>query len=80
MVLGRLSGGRIRLCALAGPATSAGPDGWISAIWPMPAELRHLPAIAFDLLAALYNTVEDGAAWPREVLKARAVALPKTTE
>eukprot|EP00969_Alexandrium_andersonii_P097201 4290538-Alexandrium_andersonii.AAC.1 len=60
MGLGRLSGGRVRRRAMAGPATSAGPDGW------MPSELRHLPAIAFDMLAALYNAVEDGAAWPKE--------------
>eukprot|EP00969_Alexandrium_andersonii_P327138 14455771-Alexandrium_andersonii.AAC.1 len=46
----------------------------------MPAELKYLPASAFDLLAALYNAVEDGAPWPGEVLKARAVALPKTEQ
>eukprot|EP00969_Alexandrium_andersonii_P322375 14243950-Alexandrium_andersonii.AAC.1 len=57
---------------MAGPATSPGPDGW------MPAELKYLPAGAFGLLAALYNAVEEGASWPKEVLKARAVALPKT--
>eukprot|EP00969_Alexandrium_andersonii_P017399 760735-Alexandrium_andersonii.AAC.1 len=26
----------------------------------------------------MYNAIEDGAAWPREVLRARAVASPKT--
>eukprot|EP00969_Alexandrium_andersonii_P168700 7455905-Alexandrium_andersonii.AAC.1 len=40
--LGRLSGSRVRRCAEAGPATSAGSDGW------MPAELRWLPPLAFD--------------------------------
>eukprot|EP00969_Alexandrium_andersonii_P023276 1017258-Alexandrium_andersonii.AAC.1 len=59
---------------MAGPATSAGPDGWI------PAELKYLPESAFGLLAALYNAVEEGASWPKEVLKARAVALPKTEQ
>eukprot|EP00969_Alexandrium_andersonii_P321543 14207742-Alexandrium_andersonii.AAC.1 len=59
MGLGRLSGGRVRRCAVAGPATSTWPDGW------MASELRRLPAIAFDLLAALYNAVEEGAVWPK---------------
>eukprot|EP00969_Alexandrium_andersonii_P236580 10444038-Alexandrium_andersonii.AAC.1 len=66
MALGRLTGERVHQCAMGGPATSAGPDGW------MPAELKYLPASAFDLLAALYNAVEEGAPWPGEVLKARA--------
>eukprot|EP00969_Alexandrium_andersonii_P170842 7552849-Alexandrium_andersonii.AAC.1 len=52
----------------------AGPDGWL------PAELRLLPIEAFDLLASLFNAVEAGARWPKELLVARAVALPKTKE
>eukprot|EP00969_Alexandrium_andersonii_P211126 9324811-Alexandrium_andersonii.AAC.1 len=48
--------------ARAGPKTSAGPDGWL------PAELRLLPTEAFDLLAGLFNAVEAGAKWPKELL------------
>eukprot|EP00969_Alexandrium_andersonii_P098668 4354139-Alexandrium_andersonii.AAC.1 len=60
MGLARLTGERVQRCARAGPATSAGPDGW------MPAELKYLPASAFGLLVALYNAVEEGAPWPKE--------------
>eukprot|EP00969_Alexandrium_andersonii_P214941 9491820-Alexandrium_andersonii.AAC.1 len=60
---------------MARPATSAGPDGW------MPAEFKLFTAtLGVDLLAAICNAIEERAAWPQEVLKALAVALPKNKQ
>ena len=54
------------------PATAAGPDGWL------PADLRVCSPQAIRWLTNLYNLVEEGESWPKDIMKARAVALAKT--
>ena len=49
-------------------------DGWSPADWAC------LPEEPFHFLAAMYDTIEDGASWPADVLHARAAYLAKSDE
>ena len=54
--------------------SAAGLDNWA------PAELKMLPLEAYEALVVLFNLVESGASWPKDMTKARAAFLAKDPE
>ena len=70
--LGRITTDEVWQTIIHAPATAAGPDGW------MPADLRVCSGQAIRWLTNMYNLIEEGEPWPKDIMKARAVALAKT--
>ena len=66
-----IKGGDLQITANEMRESAAGLDNWA------PAELKMVPLEAYDKLAVLFNMIEAGAPWPKDMMKARAAFLAK---
>eukprot|EP00969_Alexandrium_andersonii_P049739 2182842-Alexandrium_andersonii.AAC.1 len=67
-----LTGEYLRHVALKAPPTAAGLDGW------RPLEFRWLSVRAFEGLARLFVSIEQGLPWPKALVVGRCAILAKS--
>ena len=70
-VVGNITGEDVKATCNEAKHTAAGMDQWA------PADLKELSDCAYQYLADMMNTIEQGAPWPEALLSARAAFLAK---